>query len=266
MTLVRSWVPFTEALSSRAMATTLGYIAALFGAELLLAQGGFLVGGISHLVLLMVLIAHHVLSHHAAHRPILLALTLPSLLRLVSLTVTVNELPEVAWLAMIGAPTLLATVLVIRVVPVGLGALLAWPADALVQVLVALSGIGHGILLYLILRPPALVPMDQPGALVAGVIVLVLFVAALEEVIFRGVVQSVAMRITGSSVAAVLTGSAVYACLFVSAESPVAPAAMFVIGVAFGTTVSLTRSLWGVTGAHALMIIGALIVWPAVLQ
>lgn len=266
MTLVRSWPQFTEVLSSRAMATTLGYIGALFGAELLLARGGFLVGGISHLVLLMVLIAHHVLSAHASHRPILLALTLPSLLRLVSLTVTVTELPQVAWLAMIGAPTLLATVLVIRVVPVGLGALLAWPSDVLPQVVVALSGLGHGILLYLILQPAALVPMDQPAALVAGVIVLVLFVAALEEVIFRGVVQSVAMRITGSRVASVLTGSAVYACMFVSADSLAAPVAMFVVGVLFGATVSLTRSLWGVTGAHALMVIGALIVWPAVLQ
>lgn len=265
MTLARLSLRSAEQLVSRSTATIAGYVAALFVAELLLGHGGFLAGGISHVLLILTLLAHHATTEDAPYRPILLALTLPSLMRLVALTVTVVDLPPVLWFVMIGVPTSVATLLVLRVVPAGLGSLLAVPSDAPLQVVVALSGIVHGILLTLILRPAALVPLTEPGAALVAVLVLVLFVAALEEVIFRGVVQSVVLQITGSRVAAIVIGAAVYACMFVSADSPLVPLAMLAIGALFGATVAFTSSLWGVIGAHALMIIGLLIVWPAVL-
>jgi len=264
MTAARMSTRPAEQLVPRSIATVAGYVAALFVAELLLAESGFLAGGISHVLLLLTLLAHYVTTEDAPYRPFLLALTLPSLMRLVSLTVTVVDLPPVLWLAMIGIPTSLATLFVLRLVPAGLGSLLDPPSDLPLQVVVALSGIVHGILLYLILRPAALVPLNEPGAALVAMLFLVLFVAALEEVIFRGVVQAVALEITGSRVAAIVIGAVVYACMFVSADSPLAPLAMLAIGALFGATVAFTRSLWGVIGAHALMIIGLLIVWPAV--
>jgi membrane protease YdiL (CAAX protease family) len=264
MTAARMSTRPAEQLVPRSIATIAGYVAALFVAELLLAESGFLAGGISHVLLLLTLLAHYVTTEDAPYRPFLLALTLPSLMRLVSLTVTVVDLPPVLWLAMIGVPTSLATLFVLRLVPAGLGSLLDPPSDLPLQVVVALSGIVHGILLYLILRPAALVPLTEPGAALVAMLFLVLFVAVLEEVIFRGVVQAVALEITGSRVAAIVIGAVVYACMFVSADSPLAPLAMLAIGALFGATVAFTRSLWGVIGAHALMIIGLLIVWPAV--
>jgi membrane protease YdiL (CAAX protease family) len=266
MTLAPTSLQSTDGLVARSIATIAGYTAALFVAELLLAERGFLVGGISHVLLLVTLLAHHATSGYAPYRPILLALTVPSLMRLVSLTVTVVDLPQGLWLVMIGLPTLLATVLVMRAAPTGVGLLFGTPSDAPLQVIVALSGLVHGVVLYLILRPAALVSVAEPGQVVAAVLVLVVFVAALEEVIFRGVIQSVASKITGSQAAAVFIGSVVYACMFVSADSFLAPLAMFAIGLLFGATVAYTKSLWGVTGAHALMIVGLLIVWPAVLR
>jgi len=267
MTVVaRAWLQPSEWLLTRSTATIAGYVAALFLAELLLAQDGFLVGGISHVLLLVTLLVHHATSGHAAYRAILLALTLPSLTRLVSLTVTVVDLHQVLWLAMIGLPTLLATLFVLRVLPAGLGVLLGRPSDVPLQIVVALSGILHGVLLYLIVRPAPLVSMTETGTLVVAVLVLVVFVAALEEIIYRGVIQSIAQEITGSRTAAVVIGSVVYACMFVSADSPLVPLTMLAIGGLFGATVAFTKSLWGVTGAHAFMIIGLLIVWPAVLR
>jgi membrane protease YdiL (CAAX protease family) len=252
-------------LVSRSTPTIVGYVAALFVAELLLAQGGFLAGGISHMLLLVMLLVHHATTEDAAYRPILLALTLPSLMRVVSLTVTVVDLPPVLWLMMIGVPIFVAALLVLRAVPVGLGSLVANPSDLPLQVVVALSGIAHGVMLFLILRPAALVQLTEPGAALAAVLVLVLFVAVLEEVVFRGIIQSVALEITGSRTAAIVIGGTVYACMFVSADSPIAPLAMLAIGIVFGATVAFTKSLWGVIGAHGLMSIGLLITWPAVL-
>lgn len=266
MTLARLSLESADVLVSRSTATIAGYVAALFVAELLLAQGGFLVGGISHMLLLVTLLAHHATTGYAPYRPLLLALTLPPLMRLVSLTVTVVDIPQVLWFVMIGLPMLLATLLVLRAVPTGVGLLLRTPSDAPLQVVVAMSGLVHGLLLYLILRPAALVSVTEPGAVIVAVLALVLFVAALEELIFRGVIQSVAHQVTGSQAAAVVIGSVVYACMFVSADSLLAPLAMLAIGVLFGATVAFTKSLWGVTVAHALMTVGLLIVWPAVLR
>ncbi len=267
MTLARLSLPPAEQLVSRSTATIAGYVAALFLAELMLAQGGFLAGGISHVLLLLTLLAHHATAPEAPYRPMLLALTLPSLMRLVSLTVPVVDLSPVAWYVMIGVPSWLATLLVLRTVPAalaGLTSMLGVPSTPPLQVVVALGGIAHGIVLSLLLRPAALVSLMEPGLALVTAFVLVVFVAMLEEIIFRGVVQSVLYEMTGSRVAAVAIGAVVYACMFVSADSPLVPLAMLVVGGLFGAIVAWTRSLWGVLGAHALMSTGLLIVWPAV--
>lgn len=258
-------VAAAEQLASRSTATIAGYVAAVFVAELLLAQSGFLAGGISHLVLLLTLLTHYAATASALYRPILLAMALPSLMRLVSLTVTVMNLPPVLWFVMIGIPTALATLLVLRAVPIDLGLLLRRPSNARLQLVVAMSGILHGVLLYYVLAPAALVPLMEPGAVVVAILVLVLFAAVLEEVIFRGVIQSVAREVTGSRTAGIIIGAMVYATMFVSMDSPLAPLTMMAIAVLFGTISAFTMSLWGVIGAHAFMTIGLLIVWPAVL-
>lgn len=267
MTRARESLDSADGLGSGSTAAIAGYVAALFVAELLLAQGGFIVGGISHLLLLLTLIAHYLTSGYAAYRAMLLALTLPSITRLVSLTVTMADIHQLLWLVMIGVPTFLALFLVLRVVPTKLGSLLRVPSDVPMQILVAVSGLVHGLLLYLVLRPAAPAPITEPvAAVVVAVPVLLLFVAVLEEVTFRGVIQSVAFEITGSRIAAVSIAAVVYACMFVSADSPIVPLAMLAIGLLFGATVAYTGSLWGVMGAHALMTIGLLIAWPAVLR
>ncbi len=265
MNLPRVWSGSADQLVAGSAPTIVGYVAALFVAELLLVEGGFLVGGISHVLLLVMLVAHYATTDDAAYRPILLALALPSLMRLVSLTVTVVELPVVLWFVMIGFPTFVAILLALRIIPIPMGPLVAAPSNVRLQVVVALSGIVHGLLLFLILRPAALVPLTETGTAVFTALVLLVFVAVLEEVMFRGVAQSVAMHVTGSRVAAVVIGGVVYACMFVSADSVLAPLSMLAIGILFGATVAFTNSLWGVIGAHALMVIGLLIIWPAVL-
>lgn len=265
MTLAGVSSHLAERLLPRSAAVIAGYVAALFLAEVLLAQAGFLVGGISHLLLLVMLIGHHATTDDAAYRPILLALTLPPLMRLVSLTVTVVDLPVLFWFIMIAIPTLLATVLVLRVTPVPLAPLVARPANAPIQVVIALSGIVHGLLLTLILMPAAIVSLADPASAFTAAVVLLLCVAIVEEVIFRGIVQSVALEITGSRAWAVGIAGIVYACMFVSADSFLLPLAMLVVGTLFGVAVAFTKSLWGVIGAHASMSIGVLIVWPAVL-
>ena len=254
-----------DRLVSRSLVTIAGYVSALFVAELLLAEGGFFVGGISHVLLLVVLLAHYTAVEDAEYGPILLVLMLPSVMRLVSLTVPVVDLPVAAWFVMIGTPTYVAILLVIRISPVALGPLLRWPPGAALQLVIALCGIVHGLVLYLILRPGALVATTQPATTLAVVAVLLVFVVLLEEIMFRGVIQLVALDVTRSRVAAVAVGSVVYASTFLSSDSFLTPIVMLAIGVLFGATVALTRSLWGTVGAHALMTIGLLIVWPAVL-
>jgi hypothetical protein len=48
-------------------------------------------------------------------------------------------------------------------------------------------------------------------------------------------------------------------------RSPLDTGLIFIVAVAFGTVVQLTRSLLGVSMAHAIAIVCALVVFPAIL-
>jgi membrane protease YdiL (CAAX protease family) len=90
-------------------------------------------------------------------------------------------------------------------------------------------------------------------------------VALAEELIFRGAIQGLALRSLGSRPAAVATSSISFAILAMGSLSPLFVLIMLLVGIAFGWTVEVTGSLWGVVGAHAAAVIGLLVVWPALL-
>jgi uncharacterized protein len=242
-----------------------GYIAGLLVAELALVQGGLLAGAICHAILLVALLVHHIAAPATPYHSLLLGLALLPLIRLFGLAVPVAELPYLFWHVMVGIPTALAALFAIRAEEIepklmGIGSRF----DPAVQFAVSIVGVPLGLMAWFALRPA---PVVEVGVLpiALGVIIAVVFVAGLEEFVFRGLLQGVALQALGSSTGAVAVSATAYAVLLVPSLSVPFIVVMFGAAVFFGWVVEVTGSLYGVIGAHALLAVGLLVVWPMLL-
>lgn len=250
---------------------TTGYATAIGVAEACIAYWDVSVGALLHGALLLLLVNRFLFAEPAASgagraRPAwahaALALALVPLLRLLSLAMTVGELPPTARYAVVGTPLLAAALLAIlgpfrNVAP----RLSAWSWR--VQAPIGLTGIPLGLAAYSVAgHPDGLVDGADWRRLVLGVAVLLVFTALAEELVFRGVLQEGLTRVLGGA------GPAAAALLFGCTYLAVGPAAytgfITAVGFGFGWLVRRTGSLLGVSVAHGLMNVGLLLVWPLV--
>jgi membrane protease YdiL (CAAX protease family) len=245
---------------------TATYLSALLIAELMLMTSGLLVGALAHAVLLGVLVMHYLLVPGASYRRLLLALALPSLMRLVGLTVPIVVTTPLIWLVATGTPTLVAALLCARATNALPRQLLRLPQHLEAQLAVAAGGTVHGLLAYLILRPTPLVLGPEPTQIAAAVVVLGVFVAFTEELIFRGIIQSVATDAFANPTAGMVVSAVAFATMYLASLSVPFVLLMLAIGLLFGWVVRESGSLWGVIGAHVLLSVGALAFWPFVLR
>jgi membrane protease YdiL (CAAX protease family) len=239
------------------------YLLALASAELLLLTSGLVAGAVAHTILIAVLLVHAIAAPDAPYRPLLVVLVLPSLIRMLGLTIPVAGTPQLVWYAMAGVPSLLAALLAARVIRLP-ARLFVMPAHPWVQLSIVLSGVSTGLLAYVILRPAPL--SDSPILAPAAAVVLALFVAATEELVFRGNLQEVVRDLFGSEAAAIAVSAGAFALMYAGALSLPFTIVMLSMGLLLGWTVQQTGSLWGAIGAHMVMLIGLMVVWPLLLQ
>lgn len=238
------------------------YLLALASAELLLLTSGLAAGSAAHAILVAVLLMHVIAAPRAPYRPMLTALLLPSLMRLLGLTIPVAATPQAIRYLMAGTPALLGAILAARVVALP-RSLFDRPSNIWLQGLIAVSGVANGLLAYLVLRPAA-----QPGGLLLTILtafVVAVFVAGGEELVFRGVLQAAASEVFDSPVAGLAVSTATFTLMYVGSLSIVFIILMSAMGLFLGWTVHQTRSLWGAIGAHVGMVVGLIVVWPLVL-
>ena len=264
--LRRIQLPVARAVASPDVLVAASYLTALALAELLLLSSGVLAGALAHGALLLMLIAHYVAAPGVGYRRLLLPLALPSLMRLVGLAVPVVSTPQTVWLVTAGTPILVAAVLCARAVGGVPRSMLGWPRYPLAQLAVAAGGLMHGLLAFLVLRPGPIIARLEPAQVALASVILTVFVAFTEELIFRGVIQSVAAETLGGPAAGI--GVSVITSVIVYAASLSVPFALLMAALSFffSWIVKESGSLWGVIGAHALMVIGLLVVWPFVIR
>ena len=252
-----------DRLMSQSAVVVGAYVIGVASAELLLLTSGLVAGSISHAILIAVLVIHAIAAPRAPYRRLLVALTLPSLVRILGLTIPVASTPVAIWYLMAGTPALVGAVLAARVVAMPT-ALIARPASLSAQILIAFSGVTNGFLAYLVLRPAAL-----PGGLLTAIVsasILTIVVATTEELIFRGSLQSVAGDLFGSPMAGIAVSTGLFTLMYAGSLSPAFVVLMLATGLFLGWAVQLTGSLWGAIGAHAAMVVGLMVVWPLVLS
>ena len=239
------------------------YLLAITGAELVTVYVQPIWGIICHIVILVVVIVRSAVSVRYPYRPLLLSLALVPLVRIISLSMPLANIPQLWWYPIIYGPLLVAAIVVMRVLdykPVQVGLTFK---RLPVQAAVALSGIGFGIVEYFILAPePAIAELTWQAAWLPALI-FILCTGFVEELIFRGVLQHSAQEVFGRW--GIIYVSLLFAVLHIGFLSGIDVAFVFAVALFFGWVVQKTGSLLGVTLSHGITNIVLYLVAPFLL-
>jgi membrane protease YdiL (CAAX protease family) len=241
----------------------LAYLAAIAVAEVLTAFAPARTGLVAHAAVLLVVLIHAARVDGKKEQAFLVSLAFAPLIRVVSLSLPLADLPLLYWYLITSIP-LFAAVL-IAAPTLGFG----WPDLGLnlrrwgLQLVIGLSGIAFGVFEYWILRPEPLVDTFKWTALLWPAVILLISTGLLEEMIFRGLLQRASLDVLG--VWGIGYIAILFAVLHTGYKSLLDVLFVGVVGLFFGWVVHRTRSLLGVTLAHGLTNIVLLLVLPFVL-
>jgi membrane protease YdiL (CAAX protease family) len=246
------------------------YLLAIISAEVVTVISQPIIGIACHFVILLAVIVDSALLDRYHYGRLTLSLSLVPLVRIISLSMPLADIPQLWWYPIIYLPLLAAAIVLARLlnyksrdVGFSFGNNLGLIP---VQLLIGLMGVGLGIVEYLILASEPLVvnPTLQNAWLPA--LILLLFTGFVEEFIFRGVMQRAAVEAFGGW--GIFYVSLLFAVLhigWIEAANPLSWVDIifvFVIALFFGWVVKKTGSLLGVTLSHGLTNIMLFIVAP----
>lgn len=238
------------------------YGALLVLAEFIAAFASMPLGLLMHVVALLACALGYLQRPAEPSSRVLAVLAFVPLVRLLGLTMPLEDLPPWSWYVLAGAPLLAGTVVMASRLGMSARDLALTRrtrprADATV--------IAIGLLLGFVAVPLGAGPNLVDGGLLAGLataLSLLLFVAVPEELVFRGLLHRLAADAHGR--AGIGMVAVLYAATFVASFSAAAVLIMGVAGVAFAWSLERGGSLVGTIAAHAILVIGAALVWPAV--
>jgi membrane protease YdiL (CAAX protease family) len=262
---IQRWVPvFKDNVSNKDQFFIWLYALAVTAAEIVTAYYSPLYGIAWHVVLLAVLLIHASLAYKQAVNLVYLALSLAPLIRIMSLSMPLIDVPPIYWYLIISLPLFAAAAYVMRLAgfkprEVGLTV-----GNLPLQLLVAFLGVPLGLMEYLILKPAPLVPEFTLRYIWLPVLILLVSTGFLEEFIFRGVMYRTAVETLGKWYS-IIYFSFIFGVLHITHRSPVDLVFVFAVALLFSMIVGFSRSLLGVSLAHGLTNIGLYIIWPYLL-
>jgi len=236
------------------------YLCVLAIAELTTTFADPRIGMGIHTALLSVILLQASLDDNSTPRGFLLALSLTPLVRILSLSLPLQDVEIIYWYAAVAVPLLIATVVVARMIGLGRRELGLTAGYLPTQLLVGISGIALGGIEYLILSPEPLVDDFSLVVILLPALILFLGTGFMEEFLFRGVMQASAQESLGRF--AVLYVATVFAVLHIGYESVLDVVFVFGVALFFGWVVLKTRSILGVTVSHGLTNIGLFLFFP----
>lgn len=241
----------------------LAYLAAIAVAEILTTFAPPRVGLLAHAAVLLVVLIHAARVEGKKEQAFLVSLAFAPLIRILSLSLPLSDLPLVYWYLITSIPLFAAALIAAPTLgykwsDLGLN-LRRWG----LQLVIGVSGIAFGAFEYLILQPEPLVPAFEWTALVWPALILLICTGLLEEMLFRGLLQRAAMDVLG------LWGigyiAILFAVLHTGYQSLLDVIFVAIVGIFFGWIVHRTRSLLGVALAHGLTNIVLFLVMPFVM-
>lgn len=264
-------VPFFSELSGLVRVTRggiLAYIIAIAAVELQTVWLQPKTGTLYHGLLVMILLHHYLLARDDPDRRKLLLLAVIPLLRLISMAMPVGLISPLYRYPMVGIPVILSIGAVLRETAVPWSQIgLRWPrirkSDQIWEnILIAMTGIPLGLMGFYFADPIPLVTEFHWGEVVAAILVVILYIAILEEVVFRGMLLHVLYNTFGQI--GILLATILYTLLFASYHSIEGIILMGFASLLYSWHVMESRSILAATISHTLMIMGMLIIWPII--
>ena len=258
--------PAPRARGAGSHAVELGYAAAIILAEIVGLRDPLL-SAICQGVLLVVLVNHYAMSERDSRQPLLLAMAVVCLYRVLALT-PVSGGQVANRLAVIGVPALLAAVLAMRLLGYpGIGGPLPGKASSgALQLVIGLLGVPLSYAAYKILKPTTVVTFSGNGHtslsnVITAVAALVVFSGLTEELLFRGLLHGAARATFGPL--GLYVSSALFAAAYIGTRSAAFVLFALAVGAFFGWCAERSDSIIGVALAHAVISVGAFVVWPS---
>ena len=236
------------------------YVILIAVAELLTVLTDARWGLAMHIGILTALLVQSSLVLDQPYHKLLLALALAPLIRILSLSMPLQDLDLMYWYAIVGAPMMLTALLVARTLGLSWRNLGFTLRSLRIQAAVVAAGLAFGVVEYFILKPEPLIDEFSWGAFWLPALILMVGTGFNEELVFRGVMQSASSDALGKS--AILYVTVVFAVLHLGYKSAVDVAFVFAVGLMFGLVVAKTRCLLGVSLSHGITNIALYLVVP----
>jgi membrane protease YdiL (CAAX protease family) len=242
-------------------AALVGGIAA---ADAVAATAGSLAGAVCHALLLLVLVNVYALAPSKLGSRACLVLALVPLAQLASLAVPTGDVSRSVREALVATLLLGALALTSGVLALERSAFALRRRELPGELLVALCGLPIGLLGQRILTPHPLAAPGDLAAMALAALVLAGLSAPALELLFRWALQAELLALYGR--AAIVLVNLLFASIYVTTQSFGYVLLMGATGAGLSLAVTRTGRIWGAIGAHALLDIGVLVVWPAVLR
>lgn len=236
------------------------YLVLITVAELLTVLTDARWGLALHIGILTALLVQSSLVLDQPYHKLLLALALAPLIRILSLSMPLQDIDLMYWYAIVGAPMMLTALLVARTLGLSWRSLGFTLRSLRIQALVVIAGLAFGVAEYFILKPEPLIDEFSWSAFWLPALILLVGTGFNEELVFRGVMQSASGDALGKS--AILYVTVIFAVLHLGYKSAVDVAFVFAVGLMFGLIVAKTRCLLGVSLSHGITNIALYLVVP----
>jgi hypothetical protein len=217
-------------------------------------------GMTAYSLLLVALLFHAALTADYPIHRLLMTLTLAPMIRLLSLSLPLAELPQIYWYLVIGLPLFVPAFFTMRFLRLSggeMGLRLGQPGT---QGLIASSGVLLGLCEYVILRPDPLMTEFHLPQFIFYALIMLVCTGFMEEFIFRGLMQQTSIQTLGES--GIVYVAVIFAVMHVGYQSLLDVIFVLVVGLFFGWIVRRTGSLSGVTVAHGLTNICLFLIIP----
>ncbi|MCL5027327.1 MAG: CPBP family intramembrane metalloprotease [Chloroflexi bacterium] len=250
--------------AARVWAAAGTYLLAVALAEIVTAAVNPVLGVSAHALLLFALLVQGARAD-GAQRGLLWSLTVAPLIRILSLSLPLSELPVIYWYALIGVPLLAAVMIIARVLGYSRRDLgLTMEIGHLLLYLAMMPlGMAVGVAELLLLRPQPLVNSLTLADLWLPALILTASTGFGEELVFRGLLQRAALRLLGSW--GLVYVAALFAGLSIGYSSVPNLVLVFTMGLLFAVIARRTGSILGPSLAHAAANVSLFLVAPFVI-
>lgn len=252
---------FVTLFRSRSHQWALFYLAGLTLAELITTLNNPYLGIILHYGILIALLLHSGFAWQTPLHRFFIVMTLPSLIRILSLSLPLSAFPLVYWYFASSIPIFVATLILIRQLKFKTHLLSPSKQHIPLQIFVILSGIALGFIEYVILAPQPLIESFTLTNFLISAFILLFSTGLMEELVFRDVMQQVTGENLGKHFSMIYV-SLIFGVLHIGYGS--FPDFIFVtlVGYYFAWIAYRTRSIFAVTIAHGLTNIILFLVAP----